>query len=327
MKPWHRTLSALAVTAATFPVGAQAAEIRRDSLDGVPVIIVEGQLEYGDEAKFLAAARGMPKAVVALDGPGGNLHAGMEIGKAIRARNYITAVPGSCASACALAWLGGGKRLVGPNGRVGFHAAWIANGGRSEVVAGGNALVGAYANQLGLSTSAVILLTSAGPREVRWLTPGEAQQAGIDVQWGGAANAVAPLRTASPAPVPTSPSLAAIAPSPARRADWTAYGEWVQVASRQSLDEAAAVARTIRQRNGNTNVFLYDNGWYAVTVGPFSPGRGRVALDAMVSAGEVPGDSLVTQGGRFSALQWGPEPRPRTTAQAYGGPGTLRADD
>ncbi len=323
MKPRYRILSALAVLVAALPGPAGAADIRRDSLDGIPLIVVEGQLQYGDEAKFLAAARGMPRAVVALDGPGGNLHAGMEIGKAIRSRGYYTAVPGSCASACALAWMAGTKRLVGPRGRVGFHAAWIDNGGRSEVVAGGNALVGAYLNQLGLSTSAVLLATSAGPQEVRWLTPGDARQAGIEVNWGTASDAVAPLRSASAAP----PALASVPAAPARRPNWSTYGEWVQVASRQGLDDAVSIARAIRRSNGNVNVFRYDNGWYAVTVGPFSPGRGRVALDALVSAGEVPGDSLVTLGGRFTALEWGPEPRPRTTAQAYGGPGTLRADD
>lgn len=322
MKAWTRIFAAAAALACTSTAG-RTAEIRRDRLGDLPVIVVAGKLEYGDEGKFADAARGMDRAVVLLGGPGGNLHAGIEIGRAIRSRGFPTAAPGLCASACALAWLGGRDRLVASGGRVGFHAAWMRKDGRSEAVPGGNALVGAYLNQLGLSSSAILHLTSTGPEDVTWLTPDDARRLGIAVTWGGKdrPSGPAPTPSASPGPV-----ASAAGRSPARE-DWGTYGEWVQVASRQRLDEAVAVAQAVRRRNANTNVFLYDNGWYAVTVGPFSNGRGRVALGALVSAGEAPADSLVTLGGRFVSLEWGLVPTRKPGPPVYRGPGSLRDED
>ena len=327
MKPWTRTIAALAVLAGHV---AHAAEIRRDTLDGVPVVVVAGKLEYGDEARFRDAVRDMPRGLAVLAGPGGNLHAGIEIGRAIRAGGLVSAAPRLCASACALAWLGGQKRIVGESGRIGFHAAWMERNGRSEAVPGGNALVGAYLNQLGFDSSAILFLTSTSPDEVTWLTQGDARRLGIQATWGGSAPASAAaaadaVRDRAEAPLPPgTPAPAAATPAPTE--DWASYGEWLQVASRQSLPEAVAMARSVSQRNANTNVFLYDNGWYAVTVGPYTPGQAQAALKVLVTAGEIPKDSLVTLGGRFVSREWGASPRPRMAAPVYRGPGTLRDD-
>lgn len=58
---------------------------------------------------------------------GGNLMAGLEIGRAIRLKGFDTLVPDKmyCASACALAWLGGKTRWAGPGDHSTFHAAWM----------------------------------------------------------------------------------------------------------------------------------------------------------------------------------------------------------
>jgi len=145
---------------------------------------------------------------------------------------------------------------------------------------------------------------------MQWLSPDMARTAGIEVVWGDAARAPAPYRAQS---TPQARPAASVAGG---RDDWASYGEWVQVGSRRRYDEALALARSVTERNANTNVFLYDNGWYAVTVGPFSQGRGQVALDALVAAGEVPRDSLVTQGSRFVSLEWGVRPRARVASGA-----------
>ena len=303
MHTFRRLLSALALSASALLglVPAEAATVRRSSIDGVPVILVAGTLAYGDEKQFAFVSRDMPKALVALDGPGGNLHAGLEIGRAIRMKGYVTLAPKSCASACALAWLGGQKRAMFPGARVGFHAAYTDESGTLVPTSSGNALVGAYLNQLGLSSNAIIYVTSTSPESMAWLTTREARYRGIEVV------DLQDARSASPdASLPRSPDTN----------DWTSYGEWVQVASRQSLGEATAFAEQSRLRNANTNVFRYSNGWYVVVIGPFSSGRGEVARSALVNAGEAPGDSLVTQGERFVALEWGPRParKPNTSA-------------
>ena len=87
--------------------------------------------------------------------------------------------PLMCASACALAWLGGIPRLMGANTHIGFHAAYNPRSGQEAGVA--NALVGAYLSQLGLPDKAVIYATQAPPNSMTWLTLPEARQVGIDV--------------------------------------------------------------------------------------------------------------------------------------------------
>jgi hypothetical protein len=167
-----------------FWVEASAAEIAVRVLDGVQIIVVSGTLEFGDDKTFVAAALPLDDALVVLSGPGGNLHAGIQIGRAIRLKNFDTLVPGGseCASACALAWLGGSRRGLPNTAQVGFHSASKLNAnGTLETVGPANALVGAYLNQLGLSTSAIVYLTEAAPGSMRWLSPAEARARAIDL--------------------------------------------------------------------------------------------------------------------------------------------------
>jgi hypothetical protein len=148
------------------------------------IIAVIGDLELGDEKKFIDVALSSSNAVVVFQSRGGNLVAGIEIGKAIHLKGFSTLVPDGmqCASACALAWLGGSTRLMGTAARVGFHAVYTDNNGQPSVSSAGNAIVGVYLNQLGLPNSAVIYITSAAPNEMQWLTFSDAQRYGIDVK-------------------------------------------------------------------------------------------------------------------------------------------------
>jgi PAN domain len=136
------------------------------------IIAVVGDLELGDEKTFVQQALSYENAIVDFDSPGGNLVAGIEIGKAIRLKGFSTGVDsnGVCASACALAWLGGAKRALISGGRVGFHAAYVENNGQNTENGLGNALAGAYLNQLGLPQSAIAFITSASPDSMTWLT-------------------------------------------------------------------------------------------------------------------------------------------------------------
>jgi hypothetical protein len=65
--------------------------------------------------------------------------------------------------------------------RVGFHAAYIDNGGQPAVSSAGNALVGAYLNQLNLPASAIVYITEAPPEGMQWLSFADAEHYGIDV--------------------------------------------------------------------------------------------------------------------------------------------------
>ena len=161
---------------------SQAAKIDVQKEDEFSVIIVDGDLVLGDEKRFADAAISTPEALVVLGSNGGNLFAGIEIGKAIRLKGFTTLVPDNtrCASACALAWLGGRVRAMGTTAEVGFHAASNADDG--QVTSSGNALVGAYLSQIGLPTAAVVYITEPPPNSIRWLTATDAAKYGIDVK-------------------------------------------------------------------------------------------------------------------------------------------------
>src|SRR4051812_16712964 len=77
--------------------------------DGFAVITIQGEIASEDANQFKEIASRFQEALVVFESPGGSLIAGIEIGTAIRLRNFGTAVLDrkQCASACAIAWLGG----------------------------------------------------------------------------------------------------------------------------------------------------------------------------------------------------------------------------
>ncbi len=167
------------------PFASYAAEFSKSASPdgGADIIFVVGDLALGDERKFINIALNSDNAIVVFQSNGGQLVAGIEIGKAIHLKGFATFVPDNvqCASACALAWLGGRARYMSNTARVGFHAVYVNNGGQVAVSSAGNALVGAYLNQLGLPASAIIYITGAPPEGMQWLNFTDAQHYGIDV--------------------------------------------------------------------------------------------------------------------------------------------------
>jgi ATP-dependent protease ClpP protease subunit len=172
--------------------------------DGVAVVLVQGTFNVSDASEFQSKTGPLSKAIVLFESDGGSVVAGIQIGEIIRLKNFVTLVPNEtrCASACAIAWLGGSRRFMGPGARIGFHAAYDASSGQETGV--GNALVGAYLTRIGLPYSAVIYITQAAPNSMTWLTLSEAQRQGIEVNLLETPN---DRRVATPAS-PTAPNLA-----------------------------------------------------------------------------------------------------------------------
>jgi hypothetical protein len=120
-------------------------------------------------------------------------------------RGFATAVaPGTlCASACALTWLAGSPRYFDITSKLGFHAAYQVVDGKATESGVGNALVGAYLNQIGLPDNAIVYVTSAPPEGIEWLTPQTASKVGIEF---AALNATAsPAVTTATKPTPYDP--------------------------------------------------------------------------------------------------------------------------
>jgi len=70
---------------------------------------------------------------------------------------------------------------MGRTAHVGFHAAYIEEAGRASESGVGNALVGSYLTQIGLSETAVVYITQAAPTELTLLTLPDAEKIGIEV--------------------------------------------------------------------------------------------------------------------------------------------------
>lgn len=163
---------------------ADAAMIERRQLnEALDLILLTGAIQQGDGQTFRDVAAASENAVVLLNSEGGSVVAALEIGRAIRLRNFSTGVtPGTlCASACALAWLAGSTRMLGDSSKIGFHAAYIVDGGKVSESGVGNALIGAYLNQIGLSEQAIVFVTSAPPQGIAWLSSKDASALGIPV--------------------------------------------------------------------------------------------------------------------------------------------------
>jgi len=62
-----------------------------------------------------------------LDSPGGVADEGHGLRDLIHARGLSTAVSKTCASACAIAFVGGSKRMVSAGGKIGFHRPWATS--------------------------------------------------------------------------------------------------------------------------------------------------------------------------------------------------------
>lgn len=177
----------VACTIALFcPPGAQAAQISvSPGEDGAPPFItIRGELDLNDAIEFMRKTSKIKDAVVVLRSPGGNLLAGLQIGRTVRQRGYPTLIPAlsNCSSACALAWLGGTPRFMEQNSLIGFHAAYFMKGGRARTSGTANAVIEDYLRELRLSQHAIDYVIHSPPERLNWLTVAAAHELGIDAE-------------------------------------------------------------------------------------------------------------------------------------------------
>jgi hypothetical protein len=177
-----RILAILLVASAS----AKAADVDVQRLDnGSALILIDGDFEHDDIETFRTKVASLrtAKVGVAFRSEGGSLVAGIRIGGLIREKKYTTIVPdgAACASACALAWLGGTRRYMGQGASVGFHAAYVLKSYGPIESGSGNAILGAYLNQLGLSEDAIVYITKTAPTSIQWMNLRDATEHGIAV--------------------------------------------------------------------------------------------------------------------------------------------------
>ena len=129
------------------------------------------------------------KITVWLNSPGGNLFAGMQLGRIIRKHgawtyiiNYRTLLPGECYSACAMAFLGGVYRFNDNGARYGVHRASLRGGSPTGGVDVGQHLSAAVANyirEMGVDARLLTLWMKAGPDQMYVVSQKEARDLGV----------------------------------------------------------------------------------------------------------------------------------------------------
>ncbi|HLW92063.1 MAG TPA: hypothetical protein VKS78_12305 [Roseiarcus sp.] len=165
------------------------------------IIVAEGVIEQDTPQAFIdfvksAAEQPGARGVVLLNSPGGRVVASMELGAALRKMRAAVIVArslseggrdlteaGECMSACVYAMMGGIKRVVPPQSRVGIHrmSREDASGGGRETHAltrtyASNDMVTAlaqYAAEMGINPDVIRTAERIAPDEIHILSAGE----------------------------------------------------------------------------------------------------------------------------------------------------------
>lgn len=206
MLRWFTLCAAALLSISTTLKAATIEAVPTD--DNAAVIVISGRINLGDAQRFAEVSGPFQRAAVVLRSPGGNLHDGLRIGQMIRARGFDTGVMSGrqnlCASACALIWLGGERRLMERGAMLGFHAPYRVTTGGEEMSSVGSALMGHYLGQMGISARAVQFMSEPQPNEeLAWLSVEDAAEFGIAV-----------TVLAGPAAAPARPAVRPYAPTP-----------------------------------------------------------------------------------------------------------------
>jgi hypothetical protein len=166
----------------------------------VPTVYVSGVIDHGSPERFEALMRAgkVPVgAIIYLNSPGGDLAAGLELGRLFRKgemRIYIDkplevvqhegkGTPQAiCVSACAYAYFGGTYRMA-PSGdhQFGIHQFYFGNTHMADVgsIQQASGTVVSYLQEMGIDPNVFLLASTADRSQVVWLTGPQMLQAGL----------------------------------------------------------------------------------------------------------------------------------------------------
>jgi len=100
----------------------RASRYRLESLADGRRMRLSGTLELGITVALRAHLERYPGTrTVVLDSPGGNVHEARGLARVIRDNALDTLVTGNCSSACTIAFIGGTRRFLARDARLGFH--------------------------------------------------------------------------------------------------------------------------------------------------------------------------------------------------------------
>jgi hypothetical protein len=168
---------------------------------------VSGDFSATDEVTGLVSQMtALGARIVAFDSPGGQPYKAMELGRLIRRMGYDTFQPRAleCASACALAFLGGNHRIAEP-GSIGVHQSYFND---SKEIATKDAVPAiqqltsdeiAYLKEMGVDAGLLQLALQYDSSDIRYLSGKEMASLNVTTE---SATPLPSSSTASPPDVP-----------------------------------------------------------------------------------------------------------------------------
>ena len=149
------------------------------------MVYLDGEIDRDAPRRLRAALDAVQRDLlyVVFNSPGGNLIAGMEIGRILRAAGASTNIGvrtadiqhpavGICASSCALAFLGGNYRYAYKGSVYGVHRFSSSTGASAsdlDVAQLLSSSVSSYMREMGIDPKLFDLMASAGPSQIRIL--------------------------------------------------------------------------------------------------------------------------------------------------------------
>ncbi|MBA5775872.1 hypothetical protein H2509_01890 [Stappia sp. F7233] len=185
---------------------------------GWSFIEVSGQFETSDDISQLRyLAISSAARVVVFDSPGGNVLKAMELGRLVRSLGLVTVQIRNfdCASACALAFMGGVQRVAEP-GSIGMHKASFSGElsfTAHEAVAAVQqmtALIIAYMIEMGVDPGLLQVALQYESSDMRYLSASEMEQFRLTTDADNVASAPATIAPTPYAPDRSSQKTAAL---------------------------------------------------------------------------------------------------------------------
>ena len=175
----------------------QALEFNRHNADSptLNAIAATGKIEFGDSEDLLRYLRTLPRkpnTAIYLSSPGGSLIEGLKLGYLFKELRIKTVVEGDrpnnlCASACALAFLGGhdpeGRpwRSSTTNSLLGYHQFYCAGGQRCSEEQAAVSVILRYGRDMGAPLEIFIEMFNHPPNDMHWFSTDELCSLGIKV--------------------------------------------------------------------------------------------------------------------------------------------------
>jgi hypothetical protein len=272
------------------------------------VLTLTGPIVPGDYERLGTFVRSIPPGdqikAISIDSAGGNIVEAEKIAAMLNKWGLLVIVSSGsqCSSACFLLFAAAAHKVVAPDALIGVHSA--SDSGQEDI--GSMAFTTAFAREAaayGVPASIVGKIVQTQPNRVTWLDPDDLTAMGVPI--------VDPnTHQSGPADVTSKVIQDRLSSgeltAPAQGANGS-QSFWVQIYSRALFSEAMSLGTDYKRRFSNIRIFKCDNGWYVLVLGPYEPAIAVETRDRLVNSGDIPKDSLVTQGSNYQQVVWGDE--------------------